>query len=1288
MLFPSSQDHGAVDRFHWSDSSCRARFEEAIDALVVIDQQGYCLDANPSASVLIGIPRQQILLSSLLTWLDVPSEDAIEEGLAFTKLLNVRGKTDGSEPIERQLRRPDGSERQVLFLVQWLASEHCYLAVLRDITRQKQANVQLQAIAQSLHPMPPRSPEVQLSLHSPSETMSGSQSREMFEALFEQSDLGVLLCSIEGKILRANAKTCEIFARAESDLRQHHLKEFTAPADLALVLHYFQELVMGDRTSFTLETCYLRHDGLPLWYSLSVVVLRDVLQMSQSVMAIVKDISVRKQLETALRDSEALMNNMVNSAAACIVRFRCLGDRTLVYEYCSDGAETVFGYTAQEFLADSTLWASRVHPEDSIGVMHTAFEHIFKEQSFKLEYRFRAKDGTQRWIAAAMSSQLDLDNNCWSVTSVDVDISDRKQAEIEIETSHRRYQDLVNSTEGIVWEADAQTFQFTFISQQAESLLGYPVERWFTEPNFWQNHIHPQDRQHVIEYCISETQQCSNHDFEYRMIAADGRVVWLRDLVTVQSESGMPTYLRGLMIDITSRKEAEGILSRYERIVSATPDGVALLNSDYVYQVVNQAYLDWHNKTQDELVGYAVADVLGQEMFAQVVKPCLDRALTGEVVRYQDWFDVEALGRQYVEVTYAPYKESDSRVAGVVVLTRNLTDLKQAEIALHRLAEKELLLVSVTHLIRRSLCLDTVLKTTVTEVRKILQVERVLVYRFDGIRNGKVIAESVDENCLSILGYKIHDPCLTRETSMRPYTRGKIQNVADVHASKLAPCYVNMLSQFGVQANLVLPILHDERVWGLLVAQHCTEPHHWEHEDIDLLEQLTIQLAIAIQQSELYERVQHLNDNLELEVEQRTEELQQALEFEALLKRITDNVRDSLDESQILQTVVTELAHGLEVKSCDTGIYSADRTTSTITHEATRSLPPSRGKTFEIATSYHADIYPFLLREQSCQFSDLVPSRLRINSNQLTILACPIVDDRQTIGDLWLFKPSSEFFSEAEVRLVEQVANQCAIALRQARLYQSAQAQVIELERLNRLKDDFLSTVSHELRTPMATIKMATQMVEMQLTQQGILGKDETSLLDQYVQILRDECQRESDLINNLLDLTRLDSDTDPLMLTTINLQTWASHIAESFISRMESQQQTFSLDIPLTLEIEVDLEYLERIISELLDNACKYTPAGHHIAMTAESHAGLIRLTVSNSGVDLPEVECDRIFDKFYRIPNNDPWKHGGTGLGLALAKKLASKINATIRAESHAHQLHLILEFLVPTSADLAID
>src|SRR6267143_933707 len=109
----------------------------------------------------------------------------------------------------------------------------------------------------------------------------------------------------------------------------------------------------------------------------------------------------------------------------------------------------------------------------------------------------------------------------------------------------------------IVWEADVPGYQFTFVSNMAERILGYPVERWLTEPTFWKDHLHPDDREWALQFCRDEVSRKRDHDFEYRMIAADGRIVWLRDLVTVVPEGDRATSVRGVMVDITERKRAE-----------------------------------------------------------------------------------------------------------------------------------------------------------------------------------------------------------------------------------------------------------------------------------------------------------------------------------------------------------------------------------------------------------------------------------------------------------------------------------------------------------------------------------------------------------------------------------------------------------------------------------------------------------------------------------------------------------------------------------------------------------
>ncbi len=138
------------------------------------------------------------------------------------------------------------------------------------------------------------------------------------------------------------------------------------------------------------------------------------------------------------------------------------------------------------------------------------------------------------------------------------------------------YSKLVTSLDGIVWEADGESFQFTFVSPQAERILGYPLRDWL-QPNFWRDHTHPDDTDWCAAFCLDCTKRRQDHEFEYRMIAADGRVVWLHDIVSVKIEPGGAIYLSGIMLDITKRKRAEEELRQKSEILQKIFDHIPVM---------------------------------------------------------------------------------------------------------------------------------------------------------------------------------------------------------------------------------------------------------------------------------------------------------------------------------------------------------------------------------------------------------------------------------------------------------------------------------------------------------------------------------------------------------------------------------------------------------------------------------------------------------------------------------------------------------------------------------------
>ncbi|MCH8151925.1 MAG: CHASE3 domain-containing protein [Planctomycetes bacterium] len=131
----------------------------------------------------------------------------------------------------------------------------------------------------------------------------------------------------------------------------------------------------------------------------------------------------------------------------------------------------------------------------------------------------------------------------------------------ELTQSELRHRVLLESTDAVPWEADCTTWQFTYVGPQATKLLGYPPQQWL-DIDFWTSHIHPEDREFALDYCLRSAKSKADFDFEYRMITADGRTVWIHDIVNVQSEAGEPKTLHGFMIDITQGKHAQEELRR------------------------------------------------------------------------------------------------------------------------------------------------------------------------------------------------------------------------------------------------------------------------------------------------------------------------------------------------------------------------------------------------------------------------------------------------------------------------------------------------------------------------------------------------------------------------------------------------------------------------------------------------------------------------------------------------------------------------------------------------------
>jgi PAS domain S-box-containing protein len=956
--------------------------------------------------------------------------------------------------------------------------------------------------------------------------------------------------------------------------------------------------------------------------------------------------------DTALQqEGDRGFRSLIENATDIIVVL----DENGIFKYSSPSAERVLGYCLSDVVG--RLTSELVHPEDIFAVM-TVLRNAIQNPGISqpsIEYRVRHRNGSWRSFEAVATSLLDNPDICGVVVNCH-DITDRKQVEEALRAANRQISNILESIADVFISID-QSWRLTYLNQRASQLFGQSPEQllhgnlWDLFPDLIGTTFERESRRAIdlqIPITFEEFYPFLKSWFEVRLCpSADGlSIFW---------------------VDVAERRQSQAELLEMSTALGNAVEGIARLDITGHYIALNRAYA--------EALGYEQAEMIGLE-WRQTIYPedwlLIETAQQRMVQEGKAEVEVRAMCKDgsmfFQEIMLVAAFDWYDQFIGHHCFTRDITERKQAEATLRQQAERERLMAGlarlsagIAHRIRQSLDLEEILNTTVSEVRQFLNADRVVIYRCTAQNYRIVLAEAVKSGYPSILGLHVQDQSFQSRYEL--YRQGHNVVVNDLRDLETSAEFQDFLYQRQVKAFLAVPILHGNELWGTLVAHQCAGPRKWELYEVGLLEQLAIQVAIAIQQADLYRQVQLLNANLEVQVQERTTQLEQSLHYEAMLKRITDSVRDSLDEDQILQNAVQELAIGLAVNACDAGIYDLEQQTSTIRYEYILSdIPVSKGRVIRMQNSL--DLYQQILKGQYFQFCRVSLSPLRPIQKHHAALVCPIVDNQGVMGDLWLFKPSAAAFHELEIRLVRQVANQCAIAIRQARLYHAAQSQVTALEEINQLKDDFLSTVSHELRTPMSNMKMAIHMLKNMNTPQR---------QQQYLDILQSECVREIELINDLLDLQRLEAAAYSLELVEIDLQACIADLVQPFYSRTQERQQRLIVEVPPTLAtIRSDRPTLERVLAELLNNACKYTSPQGEIALTVEpcpdaSSPGLGVIFKVRNQAEIPASELDRVFDKFYRVPNGDRWKQGGTGLGLALVQRLVTELGGTIQIESN---------------------
>jgi PAS domain S-box-containing protein len=657
---------------------------------------------------------------------------------------------------------------------------------------------------------------------------------------------------------------------------------------------------------------------------------------------------------------------------------------------------------------------------------------------------------------------------------------------------------------------------------------------------------------------------------------------------------------------------------------------------------IQEALLIWRSQIPDMmLLDFNLLDGNGLDLLeiisAGIVEPKLPVImLTG----YEDGI----VAANAIKLGAADYLIKDE--ISVVSLRRTIYRLLDRFTLSHKLQrsqKQEVLISEIALNIRQFLNLEKIYEAIVRDVKNFLNADRTVIYKFNPNMSGTIVAESVDAPWHASIHLNIIDTCF-RDNQGGAYQQGRMFVANDIHKANLTPCHIQLLERFQVKANLVVPILLPESssgsyrddinqspsLWGLLIVHQCATTRNWEDVDLRLIQQLSVQLAIAIQQAELYQNLQKLNASLEEKVQQRTTELRQN---EELLRVSFDNAPVGMATMDLEGKFLT-----VNQNICKTYGYAPE----------------------ELLQMSAIDI----THPNSVELTLASLHKLFVGGIRNIAIEKQYIHKNGTIVDAISRVSLIRGIENNPIQFVVSVEDVTERNQNEAKL---AAAKVAEAS--NKAKSEFLAAMSHEIRTPMnAVIGMASLLSTTLLSSQQ----------QQFVSGIRQGGKVLLAVINEILDFSQIESGTIELEEYPFDLR----NCIEEILDLMSSQAAEKSLELSALINLDVpqqiisDSTCLRKILVNLISNAIKFTKKGE-IAITVSSilsdpdeNTYQLDFEVRDTGVGIAPDAINRLFKPFSQADSSITRKYGGTGLGLAISKELCSLMGGEMKVKSEVDQ------------------
>lgn len=1088
--------------------------------------------------------------------------------------------------------------------------------------------------------------QVQAELVERRQTEVALKERESLLRLFAQyAPAGIAMLDREMRYVMASQRWVDEYelGSVESLIHRSHYDLFPEIPERWRQIH--QRCLAG-----AIEKCdddpFIRANGKKQWISWEIRPWHTATGEIGGIVIFSIDVTLRKLAEIELRDRERLFSTLAEALPVVIFRF----DQNSHCNYISNYWTSLTDRTIES--AAGLGWVETLHPEDRDRLTTEWLKWTRNSQQqglYQNEGRLVHINGEDIWYYIQALPEVDTTGETTGYLGVMTDITARKQAEESLRQSEARLRLAQIVSNSAVWDWDVQKNMLYWSPEYYQLYRLDPT----IEPGYetWLNCIHPDDREKTHQKTLQVLEnKSSDLRVEFRVIQSN-QIRWFAGIGQVlRDEAGQPTRMIGISIDITQQKQTEialqqlnaeleqRVIERTEELYNLNSRLLAILKEqDQIRQeledLYNNAPCGYHslnaegtivriNDTELSWLGYSRDEVLNRMKFTDLITPESQQTFHQNFPQFIQRGWVNDLEFQlchkdgtirWINLNATALRDN----AGNFVMGRSslfdLSDRKQAEAALQQQARLEGLRWEITQAIRQSLDLRVTLDTATEQMRQTLQVDRVAVYRFQPDWSGDFVAESVNENWVKLVSSDVQK--VWEDTYLQETQGGRFQNhetfvISDIYTAGLQPCHIELLEQFQAKAYAVAPIFLREDLWGLLAIYQNTTARAWQEWEIELLQEIADQLAIALQQSTLYSQLQV--------------ELQERERATAVIQEAERRWRSLLDNVQLIVVGLDKFG----------SINYVNPFFLTLTGYT---LSEVLGK------NWFENFLP----------SSHQPTVQGVFSEVLSNNAYPYYQNSI------LTKSGEERFIAWNNTMLQDIDSNVIGTI-------SIGEDITERRKIDRMKQEFISVVSHELRTPLTSIRGSLGLIAG-----GVYDKKPEKMKD-MIAIAARQSDRLVRLVNDILNLRRLESGQSKFKFEQCSVSDLIQQSVD--VMRSQAEQNQITLDIiPTTVEVWADADAIVQTLTNLLSNAIKFSPLNSTVTITATPYpppSSFTLFSIQDQGRGIPSNHLETIFDQFQQVDASDSREKGGTGLGLAICCTIVKQHGGRIWVESVLEQ------------------